>query len=241
MSRFFQLLLDELGRFATANLLCFCTFLPAVAISCMLLMFTRSVLLVFGAVLLTSPLVGKGLYGLTKVVNRSIRGQTIKFRDGFSEPAHNAILPGILYLLCLEFSAYMLSFRESIQASRVSFQIWVLLLFSTACMRLLFHYVTPMSVTMELTPKQLLKNALLMIAAFPKQAILCLLLSAAIYGLEVLLLPKSLFFTASIGLAAESLAVQLAIWSKLDQTFSLEERAKSALISHNIIRKDTKL
>ena len=83
VSRFFRLLLDELVGFAKANLLCFCTLLPAAVISIVLLLFTRSVFLVFGAALLTSPLVGKGLCGLTKVVNRAIRKQTIQFRSGF--------------------------------------------------------------------------------------------------------------------------------------------------------------
>lgn len=222
VSRFFRLLLDELVGFAKANLLCFCTLLPAAVISIVLLLFTRSVFLVFGAALLTSPLVGKGLCGLTKVVNRAIRKQTIQFRSGFVELARDAALPGALYLLCLELSAYMFFFRKSINASRVSFQLWLLLLLAAAFVRLLFHYVTIMLVIMELTPKQLVKNALLMIGAFPKQTFLCLLLSAAIYGLEVLFLPKSLFFAASIGLAAESLAVQLAIWPRINQTFSIE-------------------
>lgn len=239
--RFFGLLLDELGSLVKANLLCFCTLLPVAVISCMCLLFTRSVLLVFCAVLLVSPLVGKGLCGLTKVVNRVIRNETIPIHCGFSEPVRNVVLPGFLYLLCLELSAYMLFFRESINATRVSFQIWVLFFLGTAFMRLLFHYVTSLLVIMYLTPKQLLKNALLMIAAFPKQTALCLLLSTVVYGIEVLLLPNSLFFTALIGLAAESLAVQLVIWPKLNQTFLIKDRSRTGPTSQNMIRKDTKL
>ena len=230
LSRFFVLLLDNLGGYVKANFLCILCFLPSILVAGFMLFISGNVFLVFCSLLVFSPLVGKGLIGLSIVINHSLRDRSTSFCKGFKETWTKSALPGVIYICHVELLIYLMVFKDVIDKLSVAPRIWILFLSISIFLRVVLAYMLPFMVIMELPLRDILKNSMIMVAIFPKQTIGTLFLSGIAVALELLLFPRSILYIITAGIVIQELAKQVLIWPCIDRIFEIDEHANSETI-----------
>lgn len=227
---FFETLVDYFFVLVRANLLLACCLAPTLILYIVARMLIRNVFFVSIVSLLGAFLAGAALCGLNAVVCECIRNRGFVFfevfKRHFRENLLRGILPGILYILTLECTLYLLSFNKVLAELDNGAVIVVMVCIFIAVTRLLLAYMLPMMTLIELPLRHYVRNSMLLIPACPKASLGILITTSILYLLTVLFLPYTGIYVVLLAFGLHTLIGQLWSWPMLNKTLAIEEREK---------------
>lgn len=227
IGRFFEVVSRDLSSLFLANLLTCIGFVPFVVLALGGFL-TGSLPMMLGGAAVSGILAGPALAGMYDTVLRALRDEPgywwSTYRRAFKQNFKASILPGVLTCIVVVSQIYLVTvclISRSGGTSHTALLIATVL--NLALFHMLFSYMWPQIVLLDLPFRLVLKNSLACMLSFFPRALAAAAVMVVFWGLLIASMPGSLFLVLLFGFWLPCLICNQITYNDINRLFHIEE------------------